>query len=149
MLEKLSQRDAKTLEQKGKLLYDTGHPQQALRDYTKCALLEPWNMDCQLHKALSNLNMGRFFQGVKDLTVKGMPSYFIPTASKICYFDRKTILAILVTQNHLYLSDIKSATSGRNTLSGVRSIILYPRMGPILAFKIGRFDKNRQFWIRS
>ena len=67
----LDQRNAKTLEQKGKLLYDAGHPQQALRDYTKCASLEPWNMDCQLHKALSNLNMGRFFQGVKDLTVKG------------------------------------------------------------------------------
>ena len=78
MLEKLSQRDAKTLEQKGKLLYDTGHPQQALRDYTKCALLEPWNMDCQLHKALSNLNMGRFFQGVKDLTVKGSSNNFYP-----------------------------------------------------------------------
>ena len=70
-LENSSQRNAKTLEQKGKLLYDSGHPQQALRDYTKCASLEPWNMDCQLHKALSNLNMGKFFQGVKDLTVKG------------------------------------------------------------------------------
>ena len=99
MLENLSQRDAKTLEQKGKLLYDSGHPQQALRDYTKCALLEPWNMDCQLHKALSNLNMGRFFQGVKDLTVKGSPRVILsPSHRKSATdFAHKTILAILVT----------------------------------------------------
>ena len=63
--------DAKTLELKGKLLFDAGRPQTAVRDYSKCAAIEPWNMECNFGKAMSQINMGKFVQGVKDLTTKG------------------------------------------------------------------------------
>ena len=67
----LDQRNAKTLEQKGHLLFESGRPQQAIRDFSKCASLEPWNSNCAHYKALSNLNMGKLYQGVKDLQTKG------------------------------------------------------------------------------
>ena len=67
----LDQRNAKTLQQKGQLMFDAGRPQLALRDFTKCSSLEPWNIDCLYYKALSSLNIGKFYQGIKDLTTKG------------------------------------------------------------------------------
>ena len=53
-------------------MFEAGKPQQSLREFKKCTALEPWNLKCQIYKSLSNLNAGKFFQGVKDITQKGM-----------------------------------------------------------------------------
>jgi tetratricopeptide (TPR) repeat protein len=67
----LDHKHAPTISQKGELLFDAGKPQQSYREFKKCTSLEPWNLRCQIYKSLCNLNTGKFYQGVKDLTQKG------------------------------------------------------------------------------
>ena len=94
----LDHKHAATISQKGELLYEeriflslsskfpsinhqregnkkvpkkAGKPQQSLREFKKCTALEPWNLKCQIFKSLCNLNTGKFYPGIKDLTQRG------------------------------------------------------------------------------
>ena len=90
----LDHKHAPTISQKGELLFDVGKPQQSFREFKKCTSLEPWNLKCQIYKSLCNLNTGKYYQGVKDLTQKGKKTFqthiFIIRFFEVIYqFSRK------------------------------------------------------------
>ncbi|XP_045174282.2 tetratricopeptide repeat protein 13-like isoform X2 [Mercenaria mercenaria] len=57
-----------SLQLRGNLLYHSGEPQAAIKDFKKCIEEDRDNINCAYMKALSATAVGRFYDGVKSAT---------------------------------------------------------------------------------
>jgi hypothetical protein len=68
----LDYKSAESIIAKGELYFDAGRPQQASRWFQKCTKVEPWNIKCEVYKGLCLINTGKFYDGIKELTTRGI-----------------------------------------------------------------------------